>query len=341
MAATPRKLDPDTTPAMRALRLYATLLFTGKRWFLTELAEKFQCSKQTIQRQITQLQASGELRVDQGFEGNRLWYRVVPPPQKPNVTLTPEELQHLLLCRDLVSHLLPKEQQDEIERTVHRATALLASPGGRTAATTSIAEARPRGTIDYSRFQGILADVSRAITERKVCRVTCHAPYNAEPKTYWIAPLKLIAHSDTLYVKCRLAWEDGEAKPDLDPMLLAVQRLQNVVVGDRAHAATDDVPDEPRAFGLMDGKPFRATIRVTGWAATYVAERVWSEGQTLRREPDGSVVLEFLVTSELEVVSFVLGFGPEAKVLKPLRLAKQVIRNLWLCLDRYEEAATR
>lgn len=109
----------------------------------------------------------------------------------------------------------------------------------RGAATTSIAEARPRGTVDYSRFQGLLADLSRAITERRVCRATYHAPYHAEPKTCWVAPLKIIAHNDTLYLKCRLAWED-ERGPE-----------------GRSHGTTSPPPSTipPRHPGMDSRKP--------------------------------------------------------------------------------------
>ena len=50
----PEKKDPYSSPAMKVLRLYILLLFSGRKYSLAELARKFDCSKQTILRMIGQ-----------------------------------------------------------------------------------------------------------------------------------------------------------------------------------------------------------------------------------------------------------------------------------------------
>ena len=58
-------------------------------------------------------------------------------------------------------------------------------------------------------------------------------------------------------------------------------------------------------------------MEFTGYAAEYVAERIWSPDQKLIKKKDGTVKLKFSASSAPELISWVLSFGDEAKVLKP------------------------
>lgn len=80
--------------------------------------------------------------------------------------------------------------------------------------------------------------------------------------------------------------------------------------------------------------PFTAVIKFPKSAATYVGERIWSEGQRMERTPDGSLILSLKASSRAEIVSWVLSFGTNAELLEPADLREElrnISRNLSKC----------
>ncbi len=323
----------ETTAAEKILAAYALLLFGGRKHSLPELAQRLGCSKQTVMRIMERIEAEAGVRLRSEKIGVPRWYWLEAPPKRPTVTLSPEEIQHLLLCRDLVWHLLPARLRDELERTVGRTTALLSSPEDRGRATTPVALAHPRGHVDYSEHQEVLRAILDAITRRRLCRVSYQTPWQPEPRQHLVAPLKLVAYNEALYLRCRMAWPDGLPKPDYEPTLLAVHRCRAVEVTGWASKVVDR-GEPPEVFGLVEGETIRARIAFRGWAAPFVRERVWSADQRFE-EADGHLVLELTSQSRSELVTWVLGFGPRAEVLAPADLRAEVAAKLAEALGRY------
>jgi predicted DNA-binding transcriptional regulator YafY len=71
-------------------------------------------------------------------------------------------------------------------------------------------------------------------------------------------------------------------------------------------------------------------------AALYVRERTWSQDQAVEDQADGGLTLAFTATSRPEVLSWVLSFGHQARLLEPEDLADQVQRELSETLKAYE-----
>lgn len=319
----PEKKDPHASPAMKVLRLYAMLLFSGRKFSLSELARKCGCSKQTVLRMIEQINLSKWEQVDSWEEDGQRYYRAKAPPQRPNLSLDVEAIQHLLLCRDIVWHLLPEAFRQEIEQTIAKATVLLPDFGDRSEALVSLARNYSKGVIDYSERQEMLQTLLEAIQKHLICEVGYRASSNKTSQMA-IAPLRLIAYRDGLYVKGRL--EKALASPDgyFDP-ILAVHRIESFRVTDRTFERPKNRSKRNgRTFGFMPGEAFAVKVRFKQPAACYVAERVWSDGQKLTPRRDGSLDLQFTATSQPEVISWVLSFGREAELLEPAHLRQQI-----------------
>jgi predicted DNA-binding transcriptional regulator YafY len=58
-----------------------------------------------------------------------------------------------------------------------------------------------------------------------------------------------------------------------------------------------------------------------------VVERIWSPDQKIIKN-NGKTILKFSASSEPELISWVLSFGDEAKVLKPAWLIENVKRGI-------------
>lgn len=324
----PTKKDPYASPAQKLLGLYGLLLFTGRAYSLPRLATLFRCSKQTVLRMMEQIELTHRIRIETWSEGHRKWYQVKTPAQKPNVTLDVEAIQHLMLCRDIVWHLLPKALRDEVSQTIAHATVLLPKYDDRASALTQFAQAQPKGLIDYSKSQTILDTLFHAMREHRICEITYQSNTASAPKTFAVAPVRFIAFRDGLYLKGRLEKALPDPKGYYDP-LLAIQRLVSVKETRRTFKPFADPEEAPtNTFGLMPGPKFQVQVKVGPSAAAYVRERLWSGDQKIEYHADGGLTLVFTATSKPEVVSWVLSFGGEAELLEPAGLRNEIRSRL-------------
>ncbi len=308
---------------MKAVGLYGLLLFAGKPYSLGALATIFNCSKQTILRVAQELERVHHLKVSSFMQDGQRYFTATSPKRPTNICLDIEAIQHLLLCRDIVWHMLPDALRNDISQTIHSATVLLDDFDKRGEALTPLAQAHVKGVIDYTPFQGTIETLLDAMRARRLCEVTYKSPAKPAPKTFTVAPLRFLAYHEGLYLKCRLAAALEKPGDYYDPML-AVQRIRAVRDTGQTFTPPEDADNHmPDTFGLMPGKPFRVRVAVSPSAADYIRERRWSADQTIEDHPDGSLTLEFTATSEKEVVAWVLGFGKEVKILMPTDLQRR------------------
>ena len=81
---------------------------------------------------------------------------------------------------------------------------------------------------------------------------------------------------------------------------------------------------------------FKVEVEFNGWAAKYVSERIWSPDQKILKKGK-KIILTFSASSEPELISWLLSFGEEAKLLKPAWLichVKEKIDNMQMNLKK-------
>lgn len=337
----PEKKDAYSTPAMKVLRLYILLLFSGRVFSLSELARKLQCSKQTVMRMMEQISRSRLEHIETWVdESGRRFYRARTPATKPRVALDVEAIQHLLLCRDIVWHLLPPAFREEISQTIAQTTVLLPEFEKRLEADTHLARAHSKGSIDYSPFQHVLETALEAIAARRICQIRYRGQPKQKAKELLVAPLKLIAYRDGLYLKCRL--ERALANPEgfYDPVL-AIHRIASLSLMDRVFEMPKETKKTmPAMFGFIPGQPFQVEVAFEPQAARYVAERIWSDDQKILHHRNGGLMLKFTASSRQEVISWVLSFGKQAELLAPENLRAEFLRLLKETADIYERGGS-
>ena len=90
-----------------------------------------------------------------------------------------------------------------------------------------------------------------------------------------------------------------------------------------------DVSEYARgAFGIAGGPPQAVELVFDKEMAGYIRERVWHESQGLEDGEDGSVTLRMSVTPGWELRSWVKGFLPHVRVVKPAALRDQIAADL-------------
>ena len=187
------------------------------------------------------------------------------------------------------------------------------------------------GTIDYTPHHDTIQKLIEAMKTKKVCTSTYQAIMEAKTKTYAVMPLKLFSHKDTVYLHARI-YKKGKAA-EFDP-LLAVHRIKKVTMTDTVYEFPANYNFEKvynQNFGIIKDKAFKVEAEFTGWAAKYVAERIWSPDQKIKKIGKNKIILEFTASSESEVISWLLWFGEEARLIKPERMveiASQKTKNM-------------
>ena len=120
----PKKHSEKNCPSEKILKLYSTLLFSGREFSLTELADLLDCSKPTILRMIATLELN-EKPIIPNKHGKQNYYKLAQPLNRPKASLNARDIQNLVLCRDMIMHMLPASIKQEIEMTLGYTTTLL------------------------------------------------------------------------------------------------------------------------------------------------------------------------------------------------------------------------
>jgi len=332
------KLEMNRSYGEKLISLFARLLFTKESYSLTELAQMLGCSKQTVIRLISDIRMAYGVNIEENIQGNRKYYRLIKQGKStPVIPLTESELTALQMCKTFTEHLLGDQFYHEATQALEKNLSLTQCAGGfpfRHFASFCT------GTIDYTPHQEKVRILIESMKAMKICRITYQAIMGKKSKTYHIKPLKIFSYRDTMYLHARLAREPGKTyrEPDFDP-LLAIHRLKKVEMTDRSFEYPADYDFEDvfdKNFGFMKDDCFEVEAEFTGWAARYVAERTWSPDQKITKIDDDKIRLKFSVSSDVELIAWILFFGEEARVIGPEWVVEKIMAKIERLSAQYD-----
>jgi predicted DNA-binding transcriptional regulator YafY len=154
-----------------------------------------------------------------------------------------------------------------------------------------------------------------------------HMKYNSvssgRMKDYTVHPYRLAFAQGGLYL---LAYVP-EYK---DVRTFAIDRVSSVSLDKQTFTPTRTIPDDVfgNSLGVNTGPPSHVEVAFDTRVARFVRARVWHPSQSLRETPDGGVVLTLEVCNDLALRSWILGWGPSARVLAPAALAADIRADL-------------
>ena len=111
--------------------------------------------------------------------------------------------------------------------------------------------------------------------------------------------------------------------------LYAMPRIKNCKVTEKKFSIPKDfklddhIDVQIGAWG-NSGEKYKVEIEFVKGLKTFVMERTWHDGQTLRENKDGTVYLSFETNQLSQVASWVMSFTGGAKVLNPPKLKEYV-----------------
>jgi predicted DNA-binding transcriptional regulator YafY len=322
----PEKRDSYSSYGQKIISLFAKLLFSRQRHSLIELSRMLHCSKQTVLRLVDDIKMAYGVDIEESVENRRKYYQLKRRVGvDPTLNLTESEISVLQMCRAFTEHLLGRQLFDEAAQALLKSQAHL--PEKQRVDSRHFASFIP-GSIDYTGHHQTIRRLIKAMDEKKICKITYKRIMADRAKTFFIKPLKVFSQKDTIYLHARMAIYPGKPykEPDFDP-LLAIHRIKNLELTERSFEFPKDYDFEKffnQNFGVIKEEAFKVEMEFTGYATEYVAERIWSPDQKLIKKKDGTAKLKFSASSEPELISWVLSFGDEAKVVKPKWLIDRI-----------------
>jgi len=177
---------------------------------------------------------------------------------------------------------------------------------------------------DYSGKEDIIDSLTDAMLKQRTCYVKYHSFYDDKIKSFKIDPLHFFENKGGLYLFVNTT-RFKEIRT------LAVERIEELKITDASFRYPKGFNPEERlntAFDIVYDKPIEARVWFSANEARYIKERKWAHDQKIINKRDGSIVLELNTSGWDDVKRWVLSYGSEAKVLKPVKLRKEIIAEL-------------
>lgn len=327
------------SPSEKLIALYSLLLFTKYPLSLTRLSDQLQCSKQSVLRLIERIETSGYGKVIREKKGRETAYVLAKPRNLPKISINAEGLHQLALCRNFLMHMLPQRMKLNIDAVIQETSAYL-SDEPVSEDFLNVGDVYTKGSIDHTPFQPMLDTIIEGIRKHKVCKIFYSSTTKNENKCYFLAPHRITAYHDNLYVVGRLVTDTGVAEPINDHNnTFALHRFKSAEITYRNTDLVPPIPDKgDGAFGWSDsGSVFEARIKFIKETASYVTTRTWSRNQKIEYLENGDFILTMNVISKNELVSWILSFKGAAEILEPAEIRQDVLDCAQKILNQYDK----
>jgi len=282
-------------------------------------------SKRSVERDLQTLSALFPIESDERSKPyGWSWQRDAPSFNLPGMSSLQAVV--LLTAQSHLQGLLPANQLAELQPLFHQARRTLsATPAfdGQASwpdkvATAPTSQALLPPTIEND----LLVTVHEALYLGRQLQVEYLGRGRSEPKHYTVHPLGLIQRGPVSYLAVRI-------NDNSDVRLLAVHRIRQASqleaksVAPKGFKIASMVPEVAAGFGR--GETIRLVMRMAEQSAIHLWETPLSTDQTISAiDEKGFVQVKATVEDTRQLYWWLLGFGDYVKVLKPLRLAREI-----------------
>jgi predicted DNA-binding transcriptional regulator YafY len=301
---------------------------------IDDLASLCAVTTRTIRRDLQALEEAGFPLFDDRTQddGKTRWMVNGQAFKGLSAGLTVSELCALYFSRTLLESLSGTPFRDEVESAFDKLGAAL-TPHMRQfldrLPSVIAAKADPTRRHDDPRQQQFIARALEATLHLRQAQLTYHSRSSDRTKTYLVHPYRLAYAQGGLYLLAYVP-EYGEVRT------FAVERIQEISLLEERFTAIEELPDAafPHSLGVHSGPPEHVEIEFEAAVADYVRARAWHPSQQLREGETGRVIVTLDVCRDRALHSWILSFGPFARVLAPAALASEIA-------EQFEEARAR
>ena len=311
-------------------------LESSRRVTIDDLAERTGVSTRTIRRDLEALQSAGFPLFDEVHDGKKYWTLEQRAFRRLDDTgFTLAEMTALYFSRSLVECLAATPFQRDVRSAFDKLAAAL-TPGMRQfldrlplvmqakaePGTQSLMDdpATPATASKQSAPRSArVAQLLDATLHHRRAVMRYHSFSSNREKEYLIEPYRLVFAQGGLYVVAFVP-EYTELRT------FAMERIQSLSVTEERFEPIDLPTDAfAHSLGVNQGPPERVEVVFEPRIARFVKERVWHSSQQTEEAPDGTLTLTLNVCNDWALRSWILGFGPLARVLSPPELVRQIL----------------
>ena len=307
-------------------------LEASRRLTIDEMAERTGVTTRTIRRDLEALQSAGFPLFDESYEGKKYWTLEQKAFRRLDATgFTFAELSALYFSRTLVECLAATPFQKDVRSAFDKLTDAL-TPGMRQfldrLPLVIQAKAEP-GVFPTASLGRDIARLLDATLQHRRTVMRYHSFSSDREKEYVVEPYRVVFAQGALYLVAFVP-EYGQTRT------FALDRIKALsVTEDRFEPVEAEEDAFAHSLGVHQGKPERVTISFEPRIARYVRERIWHPSQDVQDQADGRVILTLDVSNDFALRSWILGFGPLARVLSPPDLVGQIRGELDQASARY------
>jgi predicted DNA-binding transcriptional regulator YafY len=189
---------------------------------------------------------------------------------------------------------------------------------------------RRRLGADAPSQQHIVARALEATLHQRQATLSYHSKSSERTKSYVVHPYRLAYAQGGLYL---LAYV-----PEYHQVrTFAVERILEISLLEERFTPIEELPDEafPHSMGVHSGPPERVEIEFQPAVTDYVKAREWHPSQKVKELPDGTLVMKLNVCLDQALQSWILSFGPFARVSAPEHLTQTIAAQLEEAHARY------
>jgi predicted DNA-binding transcriptional regulator YafY len=310
-------------------------LEASRRVTIDDLAERTGVSTRTIRRDLEALQTAGFPLFDEVHDGKKYWRLEQRAFRRLDDTgFTLAELTAIYFSRSLVECLAATPFQRDVRSAFDKLAGALtpgmrqfldrlplviqakAEPGSQsivddpsTPATAS-RQSAPRSAR--------LAQLVDATLNHRRAIMRYHSFSSDREKDYHVEPYRLVFAQGGFYLVAYV--------PEYDALrTFAVDRIQSLSLTEERFEPVDLPADAfENSLGVNQGTPERIEIAFEPRIARHIRERVWHTSQHIEEAADGRLTMTLNVCNDVALRSWILGFGPAARVISPPELVRQI-----------------
>jgi predicted DNA-binding transcriptional regulator YafY len=310
-------------------------LESSRRGTIDELAARTGVSTRTIRRDLEALQAAGFPLFDEVHDGKKYWTLEQRAFRRLDGTaFTLAELTAIYFSRSLVECLAATPFQRDVRSAFDKLASALtpgmrqfldrlplvmqakAEPGSQSLVDEpSTPATASRQSAPRSARVGQLVDAT--LNHRRAV-MRYHSFSSDREKEYVIEPYRLVFAQGGFYVIAHV--------PEYQALrTFAVERIQSLSITEERFDPVELPADAfENSLGVNQGTAERIAILFEPRIARYIRERVWHSSQQIDEASDGTLTLTLNVCNDFALRSWILGFGPLARVISPPELAAQI-----------------
>lgn len=312
---------------------------------LYELADSIDVSVRTMRRYLKEMEREYDLESQQVKGGGALLWRIRQSEIPRKVELRRTQAYALLAARRLFEPMRGSALFEEIGLAIDKLLAFAQRPGRGPNA--GLADARledrflylPFAPKNYAEKTEELDDLFQAVSDLRPLSLSYRSAAKKDEERITIHPYALVLHRDAIYCVGRHVEKDETRTFVLDRM-----RDTECATTERFVLPEDFKIDDyfQGELGIWRSETkHKVVIDFDAQGAEYLRTRKVHASQKLQGIASGGVRLSMTVGNLNPVVSWVLEWGPRAKVLEPPELVERVRAELEQALAQYAARAKK